>query len=45
MASNDIQRKFIKLVDLRCDSFLDPEIRPEYIASFVGSPQEQHVAY
>lgn len=45
VASDDIQRKLNKLVDLVCDSLLDPEIRNEFVASFVGLPQEQQMAY
>ncbi|KAF3046168.1 hypothetical protein E8E11_003398 [Didymella keratinophila] len=45
VASDDIQRKLNKLVDLVCDSLLDPRIRSEYVASFAGLSQEQHVVY
>lgn len=45
VASDDIQRKLNKLVDLVCDSLLDTKTRQEYVASFAGLPQEQHTAY
>ncbi|KAF9694814.1 hypothetical protein EKO04_007064 [Ascochyta lentis] len=45
VASDDIQRKLNKLVDLVCNSLLDSDTRREYIASFAGLPQAQHMAY
>ncbi|KAJ4358910.1 hypothetical protein N0V95_002616 [Ascochyta clinopodiicola] len=45
IASDDIQRKLNKLVDLVCNSLLDPDTRREYIASFADLPQGQHMAY
>lgn len=45
VASDDIQRKLNKLVDLVCDSLLDAEIRNDYAASFVDLQQAQHMAY
>ncbi|KAF1933565.1 uncharacterized protein M421DRAFT_200180 [Didymella exigua CBS 183.55] len=45
VASDDIQRKLNKLVNLVCDSLLDLEIRTEYVASFADLPQAQHMAY
>lgn len=45
VASDDIQRKLNKLVDLVCDSLLDHNTRAEYITSFADLPQAQHMAY
>lgn len=45
VASDDIQRKLNKLVDLVCDSLLDNNTRAEYIASFADLPQAQHMSY
>ena len=44
VASDNIQRKLNKIVDLVCDSLLDEETRDDYIASFRDSAQAQHVA-
>ncbi|UPX12501.1 uncharacterized protein EKO05_0003046 [Ascochyta rabiei] len=45
VASDDIQRKLNKLVDLVCNSLLDPDTRREYIASVADLHQAQHMAY
>ena len=45
VASDDIQRKLNKLVDLTCDSLLDTGTREAYIASFQDLPQSQQMAY
>lgn len=45
VASDDIQRKLNKLVDLVCDSLLDTEIRQEYTASCGDLPQSQQMEY
>ncbi|KAF1362030.1 hypothetical protein EJ07DRAFT_109422 [Lizonia empirigonia] len=45
VASDDVQRKLNKLVDLVCDSLLDTETRHEYVASFQDVPQSQQIAY
>ncbi|KAH6622175.1 hypothetical protein C7974DRAFT_362444 [Boeremia exigua] len=45
VASDDIQRKLNKLVDLVCNSLLDQSIQAEYIASFADSPHAQQMAY
>jgi hypothetical protein len=45
MASDDIQRKLNKMVDLVCESLQDGDARNEYILSFEGMPHAQHMAY
>lgn len=45
VASDDIQRKLNKLVDLVCDSLLDEGIRIAYIASCGDMPQAQQMAW
>jgi hypothetical protein len=45
VASDDIQRKLNKLVDLVCDSLLDESIRTAYFASFGDMPQAQQMAW
>lgn len=45
VASDDIQRKLNKFVDLVCDSLLDQDIRVEYVRSFADLPQAQHMVY
>jgi hypothetical protein len=45
VASDDIQRKLNKFVDLVCDSLLDTETRQAYITSFRDLPQSQQMAY
>ncbi|KAF2630322.1 hypothetical protein BU25DRAFT_362432 [Macroventuria anomochaeta] len=45
VASDDIQRKLNKLVDLVCASINDTDTRHAYIASFQDLPQSQQMAY
>ncbi|KAF2012796.1 hypothetical protein BU24DRAFT_374589, partial [Aaosphaeria arxii CBS 175.79] len=45
MASDDIQRKLNKMVDLVCISLQDDATRNEYIASFRGLPHQHHMVY
>lgn len=45
MASDDIQRKLNKIVDLVCASLRDPHTRTQYIESFHGLPQAPQMAY
>lgn len=43
MASDDIQRKLNKIVDLVCSSLQNDQLRREYIASFHGQPQAEQM--
>jgi hypothetical protein len=43
VASDDIQRKLNKMIDLVCISLQDEETRNQYIASFRDLPQGQHM--
>lgn len=45
VASDDIQRKLNKLIDLVCDSLLDGRTRNDFIASFHNMQEAQHMAY
>lgn len=45
MASDDIQRKLNKIVDLVCMSLQDERTRRDYIESFHGQPQAAQMAY
>jgi hypothetical protein len=45
VASDDIQRKLNKLIDMVCESLLDIETRREYILSFSDLPQSQQMGY
>lgn len=45
VASDDIKRKLNKLVDLVCDSLIDPETRNAYIDSLKDSPGCERMAY
>lgn len=45
MASDDIQRKLNKIVDLVCLSLQDETTRQSYIASFDGQPRAAQMAY
>lgn len=45
VASDDIQRKLNKMVDLVCTSLEDDETRNKYISSFRDLPQSQQMTY
>lgn len=45
VASDDIQRKLNKFVDVVCDSLLDVETRHDFITSFRDMPEAQRMAY
>jgi hypothetical protein len=45
VASDDIQRKLNKLVDIVCDSLLDVDTRNDFIASFRDMPESQRMTY
>jgi hypothetical protein len=45
VASDDIERKLNKLVDLVCEALLDTETRNDYIASFWDMTEAQQMAY
>jgi hypothetical protein len=45
VASDDIQRKLNKLVDIVCDSLLDMDTRNDFIVSFHDMPESQRMAY
>jgi hypothetical protein len=45
VASDDIERKLNKLVDVVCDALFDTDNRNDFIASFRDMPEAQHMAY
>jgi len=45
VASDDVQRKLNKLVDVVCDSLLHVDNRIDFIASFRDMPEAQQMAY
>jgi hypothetical protein len=45
VASDDIERKLNKLVDIVCASLLDTDTRSAFIASFRDMPEAQRMAY
>ena len=45
VASDDIQRKLNKMIDLTCESLQDFECREDFIASFRNEPEAQKMAY
>jgi hypothetical protein len=45
VASDDVQSKLNKLVDIVCTSLLDPNNRESFIASFQDMHQAQQIAY
>lgn len=45
VASDDIQRKLNKLIDVTCESLQDFECREDFIASFRDEPEAQKMAF
>jgi hypothetical protein len=45
VASDDVQRKLNKLVDIVCEALLTPDTRNDFIASFRDMPEAQQMSY
>jgi hypothetical protein len=45
VASDDIQRKLNKMIDVACESLRDHNCREDFIASFSNEPEAQKMAY